>query len=128
MIPMKNIIACATDGAAAMIGKYHEFTAFLTKAIPHVMTINCVVHRRHLVAKNITEPLNSAMHFDIKYVDKIKLHPLDFSNSCALKMMKSLKDSCFTQKYAGCPKGSVLTVCSVTSRQLCNFWTQCSCS
>ena len=48
MIPMKNIITCASDGAAGMIGKYRGFTAFLTKAIPHVMTINCVVHRRWL--------------------------------------------------------------------------------
>ena len=48
MIPMKNIIICATDGAAGMIGKYRGFTAFLTKAIPHVMTMSCVVHRRWL--------------------------------------------------------------------------------
>ena len=43
-IPMKNIKACATDGAAVMVGKYHGFTAFLKKAIPHVMTIHCVVY------------------------------------------------------------------------------------
>ena len=43
-IPMKNIITCATDGAVAMVGKYHEFTAFLKKAIPHVMAIHCVLH------------------------------------------------------------------------------------
>ena len=61
MIPMKNIIAYATDGAAGMIGKYRGFTTFLTKAIPHVMTIHCVVYRQHLGAKNIIEPLNSAM-------------------------------------------------------------------
>ena len=76
-IPMKNIIACATDGAAAMVGKYRGFTAFLKKAIPHVMTIHCVVHRQHLVAKNITEPLNSAMAIVIKSINKIKAHPLN---------------------------------------------------
>ena len=27
-IPMENIIAFATDGASAMVGKYHGFTAF----------------------------------------------------------------------------------------------------
>ena len=48
MIPMENIIACATDRAAAMVGKYRGFTAFLKKAIPHVMTIHSVVHRQHL--------------------------------------------------------------------------------
>ena len=70
MIPMKNSIACATDGAPGMIGKYRGFTAFLTKAIPHVMTIHCVVHWQNLVAKNITEHLNSAMDIGIKYVKK----------------------------------------------------------
>ena len=52
-IPMNNIIACATDGAASMVGKYRGFAAFLKKC-PQVLTIHCIVHRQHLVAKNIT--------------------------------------------------------------------------
>lgn len=92
MIPMENIIACATDGAAAMVGKYRGFTAFLKKAIPHVMTIHCVVHRQHLVAKNITEPLNSAMSTVITAVNKIKAHPL---NSRLFKKLCSENDEEF---------------------------------
>ena len=31
-IPLKNIVACATDGAAAMIGRYRGFSAYLKKS------------------------------------------------------------------------------------------------
>ncbi|XP_076066136.1 zinc finger MYM-type protein 6-like [Oratosquilla oratoria] len=41
-IPLKNIVACATYGAAAM-----------KKVVPNVISVHCVVHRQHLVAKNL---------------------------------------------------------------------------
>ena len=65
--------------------KYRGFTAFLT-------TIHCIVHRQNLVAQNITEPLNSAMDIVIKYVNKIKAHPL---NSRLFKQLCSENDEEF---------------------------------
>ena len=94
MLPMKNIIACATDGAAGRIGKYRGFTAFLTKAIPHVMTIHCVVHWQNLVAKN--EEYHWAFEQCHGYWHKIckqkKEHPL---NSRLFKQLCSENDEEF---------------------------------
>ena len=37
-MPLSNSLACATDGAPSMVG---------------VLTVHCVIHRQHLVAKNV---------------------------------------------------------------------------
>ena len=50
-IPMKNIIACATDGAPTLTGKHKEFLSYLKKVVPDVFMIHCIIHRQHLVAK-----------------------------------------------------------------------------
>ena len=50
-IPMSNIIACATDGAVAMVGRYRGFKAYLKETVPDLLCIHCVVHRQYLVAK-----------------------------------------------------------------------------
>ncbi len=52
-IPLSNILSCATDGAAAMVGRYKGFIGFLKAAVPDVHTIHCMVHRQHLVAKKL---------------------------------------------------------------------------
>ena len=48
-IPLGNIIARATDGAAAMVDRYTGFIAYLKEADPNLLCIHCVVHRQHLV-------------------------------------------------------------------------------
>jgi hypothetical protein len=35
-IPLQNITACATDGAASMVGRYRGFMAHLKNAVPEV--------------------------------------------------------------------------------------------
>ena len=50
-IPLENMISCATDGAPSMVGKYKGFLAFMKKELPNLLTIHCVIHRQHLVAK-----------------------------------------------------------------------------
>ena len=60
-IPLKHIIACATDGAPSMTGKYQSFIAHLKKAIPEVYCIHCVIHRQHLVPKKISARLHDAL-------------------------------------------------------------------
>ncbi|XP_076044729.1 zinc finger MYM-type protein 6-like [Oratosquilla oratoria] len=75
-IPLKNIVACATDGAAAMIGRYRGFSAYLKKAVPNVVCVHCVVHRQHLVAKNLAGRLHEALGHVIKAVNLIKKNAL----------------------------------------------------
>ena len=61
-IPMNNIIACATDGAPAMVGRHRGFISYLKKAVSEVFAIHCVVHREHLVAKHLSGRLHNSLH------------------------------------------------------------------
>ncbi|VVC40502.1 Hypothetical protein CINCED_3A016764 [Cinara cedri] len=54
--PMTNCIACATDGAPAMIGRQRGFIAHLKNAVPGILTVHCVINRQYLVSKNLTFP------------------------------------------------------------------------
>ena len=56
-IPLTNIIACATDGAPAMVGRYRGFASLLKEKIPNLFTVHCVLHRQHLVAKRLSPRL-----------------------------------------------------------------------
>ncbi|XP_068206262.1 protein FAM200C-like [Palaemon carinicauda] len=71
-IPLKNIVACATDGTAAMIERYRGFSAYLKKAVPNVICVHCVVHRQHLVAKNLAGRLHEVLGHVIKAVNSVK--------------------------------------------------------
>ena len=75
-IPLENIMACATDGAPAMVGRYRGFIAHLKNALPEVFCIHCVVHRQHLVAKNLSGHLHEALTLVIKAVNIIKANAL----------------------------------------------------
>ena len=83
-IPIKNIIACATDGAPALTGKHKGFFSYLKKPVPDVFTIHCVIHRQHLVAKNLSCRLHKSLSIVVKLVNKIKNQPL---NSRILRRM-----------------------------------------
>ncbi|CAH1969146.1 unnamed protein product [Acanthoscelides obtectus] len=52
-IPLSNIISVATDGAPAMVGRYRGFISYLKQNVSGVLAIHCVIHRQHLVAKNL---------------------------------------------------------------------------
>ncbi|CAH1970085.1 unnamed protein product [Acanthoscelides obtectus] len=52
-IPLSNIISVATDGAPAMVGRYRGFISYLKQNVSGVLAIHCIVHRQHLVAKNL---------------------------------------------------------------------------
>ena len=75
--PIKNIIACATDGAPTLIGKHKRFLSYLKKAVPDVFTIHCVIHRQHLVFKNLSCHLHKSLSIVVKSVNKIKDQPLN---------------------------------------------------
>ncbi|CAH1973665.1 unnamed protein product [Acanthoscelides obtectus] len=53
-IPLSNIISVATDGAPAMVGRYRGFISYLKQNVSGVLAIHCVIHRQHLVAKNLS--------------------------------------------------------------------------
>ena len=72
-IPMYNIIACATDGAPAMVGRHRGFISYLKNVLPEVFAIHCVVHREHLVAKHLSGRLHNSLHIVITVVNKIKV-------------------------------------------------------
>ncbi|KAK2718094.1 hypothetical protein QYM36_006772 [Artemia franciscana] len=75
-IPLKNIIACATDGSPSMTGRYKGFIAYLKKSIPEVYCIHCVINRQHLVAKELCARLHDALSVVIKVVNHIKSNSL----------------------------------------------------
>ena len=65
-IPLTNLINVASDGAAAMNGKEKGFISRMKSVVPHIFHIQCIIHRQHLVARNIgggmEEALNTAIH------------------------------------------------------------------
>ncbi|KFD52884.1 hypothetical protein M513_06194 [Trichuris suis] len=75
-IPFQNVIACASDGAASMVGRYRGFIAHLKRVLPSVFTIHCVIHREHLVSKKLGSRLNRSLSVVIHVVNFIKSHAL----------------------------------------------------
>ena len=61
-IPLTNVVVRATHGAAAMGRRNRSFTAYLTETVLNVLTIHCVVHRQHLVTKNLTWLLHHSLN------------------------------------------------------------------
>ncbi|KFD68115.1 hypothetical protein M514_08498, partial [Trichuris suis] len=76
-IPLQNIIAVATDGAPAMVGCHRGFISHLKKIVPNVLSIHCVLHRQHLVARRLSPRLNESLQYVISAVNKIKSNPLN---------------------------------------------------
>ena len=75
-IPLSNIIAAA-DGAPAMFGRYRGFISHLKQNVPGVFGIHCVIHRQHLVAKNLIARLHQSLQFVINAVNKIRSNALN---------------------------------------------------
>lgn len=76
-IPLKHIISVATDGAPAMVGRHRGFIALLKKEIPDVIAVHCVIHRQHLVAKNLNARLHQSLQYVITTVNKIRSSALN---------------------------------------------------
>ena len=91
-IPLTNVTTCATDGAPSMMGRYRGFNVFLKSENPNVIICLCVIHRQHLVAKNISGHLNQALKTVIKAVNKIKAHT---PNTRLFKKLCSESDQAF---------------------------------
>ena len=75
-IPMQNVLQCAKDGAAAMVGKHRGFIALMKKKILGLIATHCVIHRQLLVAR-ISAKLHYTLHIVIKCINKIKANSLN---------------------------------------------------
>ena len=76
-IPMQNVLQCATDSAAAMIGKLQGFIALIKKKILGLNATCCVIHWQHLVARNLSAELHHLLRIVIKCINKIKANFLN---------------------------------------------------
>uniref|UniRef100_A0A5S6QLU3 DUF4371 domain-containing protein n=1 Tax=Trichuris muris TaxID=70415 RepID=A0A5S6QLU3_TRIMR len=76
-IPLTNIMTVATDGAPSTVGSHRGFIAHLKKVVPSVLTVHCVIHRQHLVAKRLSDRLSCSLQFVIAAVNKIKSKSLN---------------------------------------------------
>ncbi|KFD49151.1 LOW QUALITY PROTEIN: hypothetical protein M513_09975 [Trichuris suis] len=75
-VPLANVISVATDGAPLIVGCQRGFISYLKKVVPNVLAIRCVIHRQHLVAKCLSEPLHRSLQLVITAVNRIKSRPL----------------------------------------------------
>ena len=76
-IQLTNIITCATDGAPSMVGRHRGFLSYLKKVVLKVLTVHCVIHRQHLLAKNLSEKLHESLSTVITAVNKIRVNALN---------------------------------------------------
>ncbi|KAG9479972.1 hypothetical protein GDO78_011802 [Eleutherodactylus coqui] len=94
-IPLTNVLACATNGAASMIGRYRVFITHLKSAIHGIMAVHREIHQQHLVAKHLCERLFDSLPYVINAVNKIKAQSLNkcfFSASSVYTMFPSLQE------------------------------------
>lgn len=59
--PLRNIMSIVTDGAPAIVGRHRGFIAFLKREVPAILAVHCVIHRQHLVAKNLSGRLHQSL-------------------------------------------------------------------
>ncbi|KAM4560543.1 zinc finger BED domain-containing protein 5-like [Odontesthes bonariensis] len=76
-IPYKNVVACCTDGAAAMMGKNKGFNSRLKEKAPHCLVFHCMIHRQALAGKHLCEDLNATLKTVVKIVNFIKARPVN---------------------------------------------------
>lgn len=60
-----------------MIRRQRDFIAHLKNAVSGILTVHCVIHRQHLVSKNLSDELFDTMRFVINAVNKIKTKSLN---------------------------------------------------
>ncbi|CAI9718247.1 domain-containing 3-like [Octopus vulgaris] len=71
-IPKENLLACAADGAPAMMSKNTGCLKMMKDENPNMLTVHCVIHRENLVAKKLSPVLNKILQSVIKCVNSIK--------------------------------------------------------
>ena len=56
-----------------MIGRYKGFVARIKEEVPNLFATHCVIHRRHLYAKNLSERLSDSLSLVVRVINKIKI-------------------------------------------------------
>ncbi|XP_075210564.1 protein FAM200C-like [Lycorma delicatula] len=105
-ILLKNIMSTATDGAPAMTGFRKGFIAYLKNKISDALAVYCVIHRQHLVVRNLSQHLHTSLQCVIRAVTKIRSKLLNdrlFSQLC-LPVIQISTTCCFIQKCTGYQK------------------------
>ncbi|XP_068206277.1 zinc finger BED domain-containing protein 5-like [Palaemon carinicauda] len=72
----KLVHAC-TDGAPAMLGARSGFAKLLKQKNPKVVTLHCIIHRKALASRTMTQPLKEALETAIKLVNFVKASALN---------------------------------------------------
>ncbi|CAG9794172.1 unnamed protein product [Diatraea saccharalis] len=62
-----------------MTGCQKGFVTHLKNQIPDFLPVHCVIHRQHLVARNLSEHLFQSLQYVIKAVNKIRNSSLNDS-------------------------------------------------
>ncbi|KAG0438021.1 SCAN domain-containing protein 3 [Dictyocoela muelleri] len=93
-IPISNILSIATDGAPAMIGRHKGIVAYFKEINRGIVTIHCVIHRQHLVARNLSERLHGTLTCVIQAINRIKSNSL---NSRLFTQLCNINDEEFTK-------------------------------
>ncbi|CAI9717447.1 domain-containing 3-like [Octopus vulgaris] len=92
-IPLTNLINIASDGAAAMTGKVKGFVSRMKSVAPHIFYIHCIIHRQHLVAKNIGRHMEEALNTVIHAINFVKSNSVNnrfFMQFCEDEDFKTL--------------------------------------
>ena len=66
------MLACATDGAPAMVRRHHGFSFLLKVKNPNLFTVHCMLDHQHLVAKRLNPRLQKSLGVAVKAINKIK--------------------------------------------------------
>ena len=71
-IPLTYVILNAADWAPAMIGRQRGVLCLMKADNPDMMTVDCVIHRENLVARNLSLELNEVLLAVIKCINIIE--------------------------------------------------------
>ena len=81
----EHLVACCTDGAAAMMGKNKGFNSRLKEKAPHCIIFHCMIHRQALASKKLSDDLSETLATVVKIVNFIKGRPTNkrlFAGRC----------------------------------------------
>ena len=81
-----------------MTGKDKGFISRMKSAYPHIFHIHCIIHRQHLVAKNIGGGMVEALNTAIHATNFVKSNSVNDRFLCNSVKMKILKPYCHTRK------------------------------
>lgn len=74
-LPYANLVACCTDGAAAIMGRNKGFNSHLMEKSPECVIFHCMIHHQALTSKKLPKSLSDTLATVVKVVNFIKSRP-----------------------------------------------------